>query len=203
LSLSGLEIIEPIRNCSFEDKMGNVYGKLTVIGFHGRVGKEKAIHWLCRCSCGNELLVPSRRLSLSSKDIKTSCNKGGCRKLGGIRIYSTDEEATYRLLYRIHTRTSYKHGCLSYEVWRNLIKERCYICGSMPQKWEYNYKPQYHNRYVSVNINGIDRFDNDIGYTVENSRPCCSICNHNKSDMSFDHYVQHCRKVIDYQGESD
>nr|WRJ69838.1 hypothetical protein TetV2_00389 [Oceanusvirus sp.] len=36
---------------------------------------------------------------------------------------------------------------------------------------------------------GIDRFDNDVEYTEENSRPCCTYCNYMRKDLSVDDFL--------------
>lgn len=43
---------------------------------------------------------------------------------------------------------------------------------------------------------GIDRVDNDIGYTPSNSIPCCKRCNWMKHDMSREEFLDRCRKII-------
>jgi hypothetical protein len=57
------------------------------------------------------------------------------------------------------------------EVFANIQLQSCYLCG------------------YSQSIVGIDRKDSDIGYTVENSFPCCSICNHMKNDFTYDIFL--------------
>ena len=39
-------------------------------------------------------------------------------------------------------------------------------------------------RYCGQPAGGIDRVNSSVGYTVENSAPCCSTCNVAKSNMS-------------------
>lgn len=45
------------RRSTFMDRTGQRYGKLTVLKF---IGDKK---WLCRCDCGNEIIVRSCNLS--------------------------------------------------------------------------------------------------------------------------------------------
>ena len=42
---------------------------------------------------------------------------------------------------------------------------------------------------------GIDRVDNSLGYTEENSAPCCSKCNYMKKDMNFKQFIEHVKKI--------
>jgi len=45
---------------------------------------------------------------------------------------------------------------------------------------------------------GIDRIDNSKGYTLENSAPCCAICNMMKKTMSVDDLKDHIKKIYNH-----
>lgn len=53
----------------------------------------------------------------------------------------------------------------------NLIVSKCDYC---------DYEPTWPENRV-----GIDRVDNEIGYTIENCVPCCFTCNSAKGIMSY------------------
>jgi hypothetical protein len=42
---------------------------------------------------------------------------------------------------------------------------------------------------------GIDRKDNNIGYTKENCIPCCTICNFMKHTLSHEDFVNKCLQI--------
>ncbi len=42
---------------------------------------------------------------------------------------------------------------------------------------------------------GIDRIDNKIGYTNENSVPCCEICNKMKWKLNVEDFLSHVKKI--------
>lgn len=47
-----------IKSCgcsSHKDEIGNIYGRLTVIQYSGI--RKKSAHWLCKCECGNQIVV--------------------------------------------------------------------------------------------------------------------------------------------------
>ena len=48
------------------------------------------------------------------------------------------------------------------------------------------------------NANGIDRMNNEIGYTEENCVACCKTCNYMKSDRSVSVFIDHCEAIADY-----
>lgn len=49
--------------------------------------------------------------------------------------------------------------------------------------------------------NGIDRKDNNLGYVHENITSCCSQCNQMKGKMSYDEFIDHCKKVAHHMIE--
>ena len=64
-----------------------------------------------------------------------------------------------------------------------LFVRPCLYCGSPPEP-----------------INGIDRFDNDVGYTLCNTVPCCAPCNYMKHTMSAREFVLRCTRVHRHLG---
>jgi len=61
-----------------------------------------------------------------------------------------------------------------------LTEDDCYICG---KKTDDNHS------------NGIDRFDNNIGYDIFNSRSCCAECNYMKNDFVFAKFIDKLYKI--------
>lgn len=57
------------------------------------------------------------------------------------------------------------------EQFHELIQHNCYICGKQP---------------TNTHINGIDRYNNIIGYIYENCRTCCGECNYMKKHFEYD-----------------
>lgn len=57
-------------------------------------------------------------------------------------------------------------------------------------------KPCY---YCSASIQtiGIDRVNNERGYTVDNIVPCCKLCNYAKQGLSKAEFVALCMSVVD------
>ena len=51
-------------------------------------------------------------------------------------------------------------------------------------------------RYCGLDtLNGVDRYNNAVGYTLGNCVPCCVICNDMKKAHSEDFFITHIRKV--------
>lgn len=45
-------------------------------------------------------------------------------------------------------------------------------------------------------LNGVDRVDNNKGYTVGNSVSCCGVCNRMKLDHTTNEFIKQCIQII-------
>ena len=45
---------------------------------------------------------------------------------------------------------------------------------------------------------GVDRIDNDIGYTIENCSSCCTMCNFMKKNFSLESFLGHCKAIVEF-----
>lgn len=73
-----------------------------------------------------------------------------------------------------------------------LLKSNCHYCNSTPSNLM-KYKQKYYNYEFSYN--GLDRIDSSKGYIYENVVPCCKKCNLAKSDMSYQDFINHIKKI--------
>jgi hypothetical protein len=93
------------------DLSGSVVGRLTVIRYFGPATGRRESVWLCRCTCGNEVLVLQHRLT---RGRTRSC---GC-------LASDNSRSALKYAQRLNT----THGLSKsseYCVWTNLMT-RCY-----------------------------------------------------------------------------
>ncbi len=61
-----------------------------------------------------------------------------------------------------------------------LISGDCYFCGQPPSALTGYYKAER----TKVLVSGVDRLNNEEGYTEENTVSCCKTCNYAKRVMS-------------------
>jgi 5-methylcytosine-specific restriction endonuclease McrA len=85
---------------------------------------------------------------------------------------------------------------LSREDVKRLIFEPCFYCGIVGDTIAKARHKSANGPERITAINGIDRFDNELGYTVENAVPCCTKCNHGKHDLSFDAFREWANKLV-------
>lgn len=45
---------------------------------------------------------------------------------------------------------------------------------------------------------GLDRLDNDLGYTIENVVSCCKVCNRMKGPMNRDEFLKRCKTITEH-----
>ncbi len=63
-----------------------------------------------------------------------------------------------------------------------LFAQDCHYCGGLP-----------------VPLNGIDRIDSSVGYTVSNTVPCCTDCNYGKGDLAQRSFLSWVERVYKHQ----
>jgi len=68
---------------------------------------------------------------------------------------------------------------LTEEEYTEFTKKPCYICG-----------------YDKSRV-GVDRFDNSVGYIIDNCRPCCTTCNCMKLDYKYDEVINKCKTITE------
>lgn len=141
----------------------------------------------CLCDCGKETVIRKDHFTLG-KTRSCGCLKGGKLELG---------EASFNRLYYSYKQGA-KHRSLTFALseveFRILTKQNCHYCGTPPSK---TFK--YRNGFGEYLYNGVDRIDNEKGYTVENSVACCSICNSMKSSLDKERFVAQIARIAAHQ----
>jgi hypothetical protein len=83
---------------------------------------------------------------------------------------------------------------LTKEQFTNLIQQNCGYCGVEPrQLWKSG------GIRVAVLYNGLDRKNNTIGYTEENTVTACEICNKAKRDLSEDEFYEWLDRLVAFR----
>ena len=85
--------------------------------------------------------------------------------------------------YTVSARVRNIDFSLSKSLFDDIIKNNCYMCGKQNSL---------------THMNGIDRFDNEIGYIETNCRSCCNTCNMMKNRYSYDNIMLKFNQIIMY-----
>lgn len=170
------------------DETGHIFGKLTVLSYAGRRGRFTM--WLTRCECGIEKSY--RRDQLVGGHV-VSC---GCWRRDRIPIKGrATRERLVNIKFKQYQRDATKDGKsweLTFEQFDSIISKPCFYCGASPEKAGHPIV----RKTIQLHWNGVDRFENEIGYNLQNCVPCCSICNYMKRCLSAEAFIHHCQRVV-------
>lgn len=191
-------------------KVGEVIGRLTVISNSDKRDKWNGKQFLCKCECGNFKIV--KACNLRHGGVR-SC---GCLFKDAVRL--NIGESTLNALegkYKGKAKRKNRDFTLSKDQFRTIIQQNCFYCNSEPkEKNLYFTKTKRKNTIASsttiewadqqwIRVNGIDRRDNNNGYILENSVPCCTFCNEMKMDRTEEQFIEHIKKILMFQKEKN
>jgi len=188
----------PISKAKFIRKnlKDQIFGRLTVIKLLG-CNIYCSTVWECLCKCGKVCRASSRDLL---KNRKQSC---GCLNIEHVfktlqkhqrtHLLNPDDRLTIRVLkdYKTHAKKRNYKFELTFQEFKNLIFKNCYYCGSKPIGRHSKLK---HSEQVFYN--GIDRVNNNMGYSLSNCVPCCKICNKMKVNLIVEVFINHIKQII-------
>ncbi len=149
-------------------------GKLTPIAFVKEgYGGRRAVY-IFACDCGGQI-------ETQAHNCVRSC---GClKKEPRPKLRLSDDVNALNHFWHIYRNSAKKRGHL-FSITKSefslLVVSNCYYCGQKPTPRTF----QLSHRKVKSNLNGIDRVDNNLGYTAENTKSCCFQCNQAKSTFS-------------------
>mgnify|MGYP001589904195 CR=1 FL=1 len=131
--------------------------------------------WKCLCDCGEErLAAPSNLLHIEAEGWDISCFTCNPPKLDEYNRGLNKVLAQYK--YGAHTRGLEFN--LSRDEFELLCRSRCHYCGSLPNRSR-----------DAFEYNGIDRKNNDEGYSRHNVVTCCFICNKAKGTSDYNEFL--------------
>lgn len=184
--------------------VGDVFGRLTVVGFKTVQHSKKLPNYhrttiVCRCSCGNTELKEVQAAALR-RGTTTSC---GCfcrernQELREQRK-KNDSFVCWRGLFG-----SVKSGAkarklqfnIDLEDFVRLARSNCSYCGVAPSQKV----PSNAENGSGLLYNGLDRVDNNLGYTLGNTVPACKRCNLAKHTMTIEEWQEWVKRIITYR----
>lgn len=111
-------------------------------------------------------------------------------------------------MYKINAASDNKKFNLTKAQFKNIIIRNCHYCNNKPK--EYNpYLKTNGDRSAGlsrlnqetidrawINVNGVDRVNNDKGYAVHNCVPCCFDCNEMKNNRKVFDFLNHIERIF-------
>jgi len=182
------------------DLTGKMFGRLLVLYRDFSIKKPT---WVCRCACGKEKGV---RASYLLKRKTSSCGCLRAEKWPKLRAGKAPPNrlppgrAMRNITLALYKRQAKRRGlqwALADEQFDTLTQFPCHYCGrtqvgcarSTELLSEKGHVLSKHNG--DFLYNGIDRVDNSVGYTLENTVSCCKVCNRAKKDISQGDFIDY------------
>ncbi len=175
---------------------------LTIVNATDKKYKDGSVIYLCSCICGKQVEQPRSKLN-GRKNKSCGCRVAASRQ-------KPPGEVSFKVLH-----TSYKKRAeidelefkLTLEDFKKIVSQNCAYCGLEPKKYNTYVHDGNKSRAIRqesvdrawIKANGIDRIDPDIGYILENCTPCCSQCNYAKSDYTKEEFLEHNKRLYNYQ----
>lgn len=168
--------------------IGEKFGRLLVLEDAGLRSANRV--WLCQCDCGGSKIASSNELT--SKRVR-SCGclrsgnlSNGKKSLGqGVAVRNKVFE-----MYVKNAAFNKRDFSLTYDECCILFTSDCYYCGEPPSRVRINRRTK-----DSFTYNGIDRMNNELGYTTANCVSCCTMCNTKKSSTSKKEFLLWIQKI--------
>lgn len=183
----GLKAFGKIMSRKVIDEVDHRYDRLVVLERRGS-DKWKQAKWLCECSCGNLVVV-------RGKDLRSGHTKScGCFRRERMSL-PEGEGAFNELLRRMQygaKRRGYQWQLTKEQIY-NLTKQSCYYCGMKPS--QISNPLDCHGIFT---YNGLDRVDNEHGYTIDNVVPCCETCNRAKRTQTTEQFKAWVRNIYEH-----
>lgn len=171
---------------SIKDITGKIFGYLTVQSYsHSLNG---ITYWNCFCICGNKKIKCKPNL-IQGKNISCGCKTS---ELISKSNSLPETEASFNNIFRQYKFRRKNDFHLTKDQFKELTQQNCHYCDSEPKTYSNTDLIRHNKPYV---YNGLDRIDNNLGYTLKNVVPCCEICNRMKLDMTYDQFILHIGKI--------
>ena len=189
-------------NCvpkNFNDLTGKSFNRWTVEGYSHR-DIHRTIVWNCVCACGTKKKVLGHHLR-SGKAKSCGCLMSDFEHNKLIGRLQEEGNVGFNFVFNDYRTGAKERGYvfeLTKELFREITLSNCFYCNKSPSRIASRGKGELrvHNQYV---CNGIDRKNNDLGYTVDNSVPCCTKCNTAKMAMPYEEFLLWVKSVNDHQ----
>jgi hypothetical protein len=180
-----------VKNCPdcshpVKDLTGQRFGKLVVISFVSKGTRKSSPKWLCHCDCGNEKVIAANNLN--------SGNVRSCSCLSRLEVGLAAKRRVFKE-YEKHAIEHNRDFSIDFDSFISICTKPCFYCGANPARSmkKSARKATFNGDFL---CNGVDRVDNDEGYTILNSVSCCRICNWMKRHLTKHEFLSHIERVF-------
>lgn len=171
------------------DITGEAFGFLQVIKFNDQTHK-----WTVECVCGSLKEYKGHDLR------KGKVNSCGCKtKYLASQKLNSGVESLWVSLFNNYKSSAKSRGYnfeLTPKQLKSLCQSNCNYCGVKPSN--INTRKHLSCDFI-IKFNGIDRVNNQKGYTKVNTVPCCKTCNLAKRDSTLEEFEAWISQLIKFK----
>ncbi len=151
---------------------------------HGRIERWFKV----RCDCGVTWDTRTRALVGNRRINSCGCLNGELRRRFNKRLGRIAGLSTKFKQYKLWcARAKGRSFTLSFRAFKTLVLGDCSYCGLPASQ-------------ATKGLNGIDRVDNSLGYSIKNCVPCCKTCNHAKATMAHSDFIAWIERLLKHHG---
>lgn len=171
------------------DHKGQKYNHLTMLYPTRSGGAGKGVYWMAQCDCGamKEVRGTEARLGYIKTCGKCEYHSGLVKAAAAKSSINKDPKRPLRDVYM-----RYAHGAiyrnyewkLTPEQFEEIVTKNCTYCQAPPREYKRAKRKGKGAGFRAV-CNGIDRINNQLGYTLDNCTACCPTCNRMKGTMDI------------------
>lgn len=183
------------------DHKGQKYNHLTMLYPTRSGGGGVGMFWMAQCDCGTMKEVRGSEAKLGY--IKT-CGK--CEYHSQLLLEASKKSALNKDPKRPmrEAYASYATGAISRnlewkltpEQFEEIVKQNCTYCQAAPREY-YRKVRKGKGRGLKAIRNGIDRINNNVGYTFNNCTACCATCNRIKGTMDIVEFAKQISRMYE------
>lgn len=203
-------LIGAAKTISDANKPGDRFYKLILLEEVPAInGNNRA--WLCGCDCGTVKRIDQSKLR-EGKIYSCGCYNRDVFIKRNLKPPGETSWASAFKTYRDNAKIREYSFNLSLEEFKNIASKDCGYCKAKPKQWNPYLRKDRKTRSRAkrvgdvsdetitrafIFLTGIDRVDNNSGYSLSNCVPCCSDCNRAKREMTKEQYIALCKRVVE------
>lgn len=195
LNCRGCYLLNPLtkKRRPLPDLVGKRFGKITIIKCEFIIKKsgKRRKQYTSKCDCGR-IGKSDGRQYLREYNPATMCSP--CTH----RENPKGKDINFKSVLGTYKAGAKERG-FAFELTTDdcvqLFKGNCFYCGSPPSNVRRCKRSPHRAAFIH---SGIDRVDNDFGYTSENTVSCCPQCNYAKRDLAQEEFFLKIKQIYEY-----
>ena len=173
--------------------IGDVFFKLKVIEepFSKKINNTSRHYTSVQCECGNIFTTKCTNLRIGRNK---QCSECSFKERSKRNVKISQHQQVFRRLVLDRCKRKNIKIEINLKDFISICNKKCHYCKDSPKLTNRFSTRKYVNN-EDLYMNGIDRINSEIGYTISNCVPCCTSCNYAKHTLSYDEFLEKVKKI--------